>query len=512
MYTYKRVALIGVDGAGNFFQKTDTPNIDRIFAEGSVAYDTYTATPSISAECWGSMLHGVTPELHRLSNGIASSQPYDPESLFPSAFRIIRENDPDCELASFCNWNPINSGIIEEGLNVHKDTAGDAELCDKICAYLAEHDPKFLFVQFDEVDGAGHGHGYGTEKHLSQITTTDGYIGRIWEAYEKRGFAEDTLFIVTADHGGFDHSHGGDTEEEMRVMYALRGKTVVKNGAAVDMQIRDSASIVLYALGYTQSENWTSIVPDGVFEGVTAGERKEFVVEYTRGYRTRASTPTPERGVVDVLGADCIRGYFPFDGNNAEATGRLETEDTGKFYHLDGFFGKGVRLDDGYITVKNFTPGTGSFSVALWYKSGGVPGDPAILSNKLWAWGGHPGFIVGLSGTTVFFNLAVEKNRLDCGALMPLDFKDGWIYTVVSIDREANTVGVSMDFGPMQIRDMGDAFRGVSFDTDMPVRIGQDGTGNYHCHLAALIDELVITDRALTNEDGAGEEGHGQHR
>ena len=108
MYTYKRVALIGVDGAGNFFRQAHTPNIDRIFEGGSVAYDTYTATPSISAECWGSMLHGVTPEIHRLSNGLASTVPYDPKSPFPSVFRIIRENDPDCELASFCNWNPIN--------------------------------------------------------------------------------------------------------------------------------------------------------------------------------------------------------------------------------------------------------------------------------------------------------------------------------------------------------------------------------------------------------------------
>ena len=35
MYTYKRVALIGVDGAGTFFRQTDTPNIDRIFENGS---------------------------------------------------------------------------------------------------------------------------------------------------------------------------------------------------------------------------------------------------------------------------------------------------------------------------------------------------------------------------------------------------------------------------------------------------------------------------------------------
>ena len=82
MYTYKRVALIGVDGAGNFFKQASTPNLDRIFKDGSIAYDVYTSIPSISAECWGAMLHGVTPDLHRLTNGICSSVPYDPASPF----------------------------------------------------------------------------------------------------------------------------------------------------------------------------------------------------------------------------------------------------------------------------------------------------------------------------------------------------------------------------------------------------------------------------------------------
>ena len=501
MYTYKRVALIGVDGAGNFFRQASTPNIDRIFADGSVAYDVYTSIPSISAECWGSMLHGVTPDLHRLTNGIASGVPYDTESLFPSVFRIIRENDPECELASFCNWNPINYGIIENNLGVYEDTASDGPLCDKICEYLAEHDPKFLFVQFDEVDGAGHGHGYGTEKHLQQINITDGYIARIWEMYEKRGFAEDTLFIVTADHGGFGHSHGGKTEEEMRVMYALRGKTVVRGGAAVDMQIRDSASIVLYALGFKQSENWTSLVPSGVFEGVEAGERPEFRIEYTCSHRTHESTPTPENGVADLLGADCVKAYFPFDGDNSEATGKFAAESTGKFYHLDGYFGKGVRMDDGCITAKDFKVGSGSFSVGLWFKTGGIPGDPALLSNKDWRSGGNPGFILGLSGTSAFFNCGSGHGRFDTGALLPLDFKDGWIYAVWSVDREANTVGLSVDFEPLRTVPIKEEFRGVSFDTDMPVRIGQDGTGTYVHHLSVLIDELDITDRALKDED-----------
>ncbi|MBQ9717155.1 MAG: alkaline phosphatase family protein, partial [Clostridia bacterium] len=132
-FVYERVVLLGVDGAGNFFRDIDTPNLDRIFENGAVSYDVLTSDPTISAECWGSMLHGVTPECHRLSNSLVSSTPYDPDSEFPSVFRIIRENDPDAVLASFCNWNPINVGIIEDNLGVHKDSGGDAVITRKIC-------------------------------------------------------------------------------------------------------------------------------------------------------------------------------------------------------------------------------------------------------------------------------------------------------------------------------------------------------------------------------------------
>lgn len=505
MAAYKRAALIGVDGAGNFFRNADTPNIERIFAHGSIAYDVYTSSPSISAECWGSMLHGVTPDLHRLTNGIVSSTPYDPASPFPSVFRVIRENDPDCELASFCNWNPINFGIIENGLDVAKDTAGDAELTEKICAYLEEHDPKFLFVQFDEVDGAGHGHGYNTPKHLEQITVTDGYIGRIFDMYEKRGFLDDTLFIVTADHGGFGHGHGGNTEEEMRVMYALRGKTVQKDGAAVDMQIRDSASIVLHALGYNQPENWTSLVPDGVFEGVTAGERPVYTIGYTHGHRTHENTPTPAYGsgscVTDVIGNERVTAYFPMDENTLDITGKISADGSGKLYYLDGYYGKGVRFDDGYLTADALRFGKKSFSAAMWLKTGGVSGDPAILSNKDWRSGSNPGFVFGVSGTSVFFNVGDGTHRTDCAAMLPMDYRDGWVHVILSVDRDADTVGISVDFGAFTVKKLSEELSGISFDTDKPVRIGQDGTAEYNCHLSAVIDDLVIVDGILDEND-----------
>ena len=108
--TYKRVYIMGVDGAGRFFDSTPTPNLDRIFADGAITYNMTTARPTISAQCWGAMFHGVDADRHRLNNGIASQNVYA-NHRFPSFMKVIRDAMPDAALASFCCWNPINVGI-----------------------------------------------------------------------------------------------------------------------------------------------------------------------------------------------------------------------------------------------------------------------------------------------------------------------------------------------------------------------------------------------------------------
>lgn len=269
-YNYKRIVILGVDGAGNFFSQAKTPNMDKIFADGATSYDALTSIPTISAQCWGSMLLGITPEVHGLTNS-SLDIPYDVNSVFPSIFRITREKFPEARLASFCNWNPINTGIIENNLDAVKDTAHDAELTKKICAYLKKNDPTLLFVQFDEVDGAGHHNGYGTPDYLKQIEITDGYIGKIYDVLEKRGMLEDTLFIVSADHGGTPAGgHGGVTDAEKLIFIGFAGKTVC-HCTIKDLEVRDIAAISACALGIEQPDSWTARVPEGLFSDYEGG-------------------------------------------------------------------------------------------------------------------------------------------------------------------------------------------------------------------------------------------------
>ena len=270
---YSHVIVIGVDGAGSWFKVADTPFFDKIFENGAVTYNALSSKPTISAECWGSMLIGVGPEVHKLTNNKVSVLPYPVWSKHPTVFRRIRKAYPDAELGSYCDWNPINRGIVEIGLGVNKKSAKDKELTPLICDYISEKKPDFLFVHFDSVDGAGHSNGYGTDNHIKAINAVDKLIGDVYFAVKDADILDDTLFMVIADHGGTNNgdgngSHGGWTDEEKYVTFAAVGKDI-KSGEIKEMNIRDLAAIILYTMGIKapdfDEKGWTSQIPKGLF-------------------------------------------------------------------------------------------------------------------------------------------------------------------------------------------------------------------------------------------------------
>ena len=271
---YSHVIVVGVDGAGSWFKDADTPNFDRIFEKGAVTYNALSSKPTISAECWGSMLIGVGPEVHKLTNRRVSIIPYPIWSKHPTVFRRIRSVYPKAELGSYCDWNPITKGIVEKFMGVSHATARDKELTPVICEYINRKKPDFLFIHFDSIDGAGHKYGYGTPEHIKAINEVDKLIGDVYSAIESADIIGDTLFMVIADHGGTNPGngaggdHGGWTDREKYVTFAATGKGV-NNSEIEEMNIRDLAAIILYAMGIDAPEfdekGWTSQIPQGLF-------------------------------------------------------------------------------------------------------------------------------------------------------------------------------------------------------------------------------------------------------
>ncbi|OCT11359.1 nucleotide pyrophosphatase [Paenibacillus pectinilyticus] len=269
MNTCQRVIIIGWDGAGTFVRDAHTPNLDRLFATGAHTLEAQTASPTISAECWGSLLHGVNPVKHGLNNNKAGAELFPDDSPYPSIFRVAREAFPHAQLAAYSAWKPINDGIIEPSIDVHKISIPDGELVHAIATYIEENpDFKLLYVQLDLPDAAGHQHGYNTPGQLRAIEETDRHMGVIIEALVEADLLKDSLIIAVTDHGGGGEdafNHGSDHPLDKTIFWGCAGPGIVPGTQLAHVDIADTAAVVAHALGLEAPASWEAKLPVGLF-------------------------------------------------------------------------------------------------------------------------------------------------------------------------------------------------------------------------------------------------------
>jgi hypothetical protein len=88
------------------------------------------------------------------------------------------------------------------------DGWGDAEVVDNAIQALDEHDPVFSMVYLPDTDGAGHSGVW--EDYTATIAEADRLVGELWTALQARpAYADNTVLMVTSDHGRHDDEHGG---------------------------------------------------------------------------------------------------------------------------------------------------------------------------------------------------------------------------------------------------------------------------------------------------------------
>lgn len=270
MKNISRVFIIGWDGAGNFVKSANTPNLDKLMERGTFGFEAQTVSPTISAECWGALLHGVGPDKHGLDNDKASNEIYPEDSPHPSLFRIVREAVPTAKMAAFSVWNPINYGIIESSIGVHKESMNDRELSQAAAAYIRENpDLKLMFIGLDLPDAGGHQYGFNTLEQYQSIEETDRNTGIIIGAIEEAGIMEDSLIIVVSDHGGggeHPQQHGSDHPSDKTIFWGCAGPGIQPNASLQgNIIITDTAAVVIHALGLTAPSNWDAKLPDNLF-------------------------------------------------------------------------------------------------------------------------------------------------------------------------------------------------------------------------------------------------------
>ena len=279
----KHVVLIGLDGwaAHDFEHSHDIPNILNLMQGGSYSMHKRCVLPALCPNSWASLFMGVGPETHgytQKSSVLLNSSSHGPEvsslvtnenGIFPTIFSVIREQFPEAETGCTYEWIGIEYLIDKLSIShVKYFSAGSGHLeenCDSIARYISEKKPVFFAPCFDGIDGVGHSNGWYSPAYYNYVARVDRCIGRIIQALKDAGIYDETIIIVTVDHGGYDHDHGrtlsnGDLEihfEEIESPLIFFGKNV-RSGYQIQEPVvqYDIAATIAYILGLETPSAW----------------------------------------------------------------------------------------------------------------------------------------------------------------------------------------------------------------------------------------------------------------
>jgi predicted AlkP superfamily pyrophosphatase or phosphodiesterase len=194
-----------------------------------------------------SMLSGVDPKIHGLTWNT-----WKPRQGYIKTHTIFDDAREHGLSTAFFTGKTKLRHIVPPGTVGVYDRPGYycKKVADEAAQYLMTEKPALTFVHFSDPDELGHRTGWMSKKQLSAIADSDKCLGILYEALEKSRMIEDTLVIVSADHGGHNHVHSGATLIDRAIPWIACGPGVradyVLQGQLSTM---DTAATALYALG-----------------------------------------------------------------------------------------------------------------------------------------------------------------------------------------------------------------------------------------------------------------------
>ncbi|MEQ9287845.1 MAG: alkaline phosphatase family protein [Cyclobacteriaceae bacterium] len=279
----KKVVVIGVDAMSpDGIINAHTPVMDQLMKEGAYTLNGRGVLPTSSSTNWKSMVSGTGPEHHGVTSNNWEKDDYTlppvtvgAEGFLPTVFAVAKEQKPDLKIGAIYDWDGFGR-LIERSVldyDVYKATGRDdineEETTQYAVDYIKKEKPDFLFVHLDHVDHVGHDVGHKTPEFYEAVALADKLIGDIIQATKDAGVFDETVFIVSADHGGIGYGHGGETLDEIEIPFIVYGAGVKKN-YLINHQVMtyDNAATVAYILGVKPPYEWIGRPVASAFEGV----------------------------------------------------------------------------------------------------------------------------------------------------------------------------------------------------------------------------------------------------
>lgn len=272
----RHVVLIGMDGWGAYcMEKAEMPNVRKLMAEGSYTLRKRSVLPSSSAVNWASMYMGAGPEVHGYTEWNSRipelpSRMLNNDGIFPTVFSLLREAAPEAEIGCIYEWEGMKYVFDTLALSYDKMiTEQPQNPASTKCAadYIKRTRPALMNIVYAEPDHVGHTAGHDTPAYYEKLKELDGCVGQIIQAVKDAGMLDETIFILSADHGGIGKGHGGKTMAEMETPFVIAGKGIRKGRKIQESMMQfDCAATIAYIFGLKQPQAWTGRPVTQVFE------------------------------------------------------------------------------------------------------------------------------------------------------------------------------------------------------------------------------------------------------
>lgn len=234
----KYVFFLGVDGWGSYSvpSSTDIPTIKYMMDNGCCTLKKRTEIPTVSGPNWAAMFNGAPLSMtgYTDNNCTPSFQPLrvTENNTWPNIFYELRKQRPEVEMGIVTEWidllNMVDTKSFDYVDEVYDNSTGSRAWVKKAQAYVKEKRPNLLFVHIDQVDHAGHSAGHGTPDYYKSVYAVDDEIEEFMQTVKDEGLYDESIFIVTSDHGGIGTGHGNNTLQEMETPFVIFGKGVRK--------------------------------------------------------------------------------------------------------------------------------------------------------------------------------------------------------------------------------------------------------------------------------------------
>jgi predicted AlkP superfamily pyrophosphatase or phosphodiesterase len=248
------VFIVSFDGGKpSVMQLSAMPTLMQLVREGACTWEAKTIMPSVTLPSHASMLTGVEPTKHGLLWN--DWQPERGMVKVPTIFALAKKQK--LKTAMFVGKSKFLHLFVPGSVGEFSYPAYSAKTVARLAAehVLAER-PNLTFVHFADSDGAGHDHGWGSPQQKRSFADEDDALKTLLDAARRAGILPKSVFLLTADHGGHDRTHGLDIPDDRNIPWIAWGKGIARGKAlTTPISTCDTAATALHLLGVALPAN-----------------------------------------------------------------------------------------------------------------------------------------------------------------------------------------------------------------------------------------------------------------